>query len=125
MVVFSSSLETDVSIEREWRTTLQAEKESFVKEIDALKLALTQVPKLQKVSHRKAIELAAESISSFYVVLWLQEVESLKEERKNLQETISEYEVTLDDMGSKIRLLVFSLFVDKNHIFWVVFCCFI
>ena len=33
----------------------------------------------------------------------LQEVESLKEEKKNLQQTISEYEVTLDDMGSKIR----------------------
>ena len=35
--------------------------------------------------------------------LFLEELENLKEEKKNLQQTVSEYEITLDDMGSKIR----------------------
>ena len=49
-MLFRSCLETDVSIEREWRTTLQKEKEALVSELELIKLQLKKVPSLEKVT---------------------------------------------------------------------------
>ena len=50
LLLFRSCLETDVSIERKWRTTLQKEKESLVADVELNKLQLKKIPVIEKAS---------------------------------------------------------------------------
>merc|ERR550532_2658671 len=74
-----SCLETDVSIEREWRTTLQKEKEVLVDDIQKQKIQLRRIPTLEK------------------------ERDSLQVKLIELEKQLGEYEQSLCDMGTKIR----------------------
>ncbi|XP_075247433.1 RUN and FYVE domain-containing protein 2-like isoform X1 [Convolutriloba macropyga] len=74
-----SCLETDVSIEREWRTTLQKEKESLVADVELHKLQLKKIPVIEK------------------------ERDTLNDRISSLEQQVSEYELSLSDMGMKIR----------------------